>query len=67
MSLLLVFLTENYQTNHQNQCDDCKTITPSFGKTFLINDGWVCVDCVIDRIEGMKEPNWRLSAGKTET
>jgi hypothetical protein len=66
MSLLMVYLSENYETQ-SNACDDCRTITPAFGKSFLINGRWICMNCVIKRIEGQGNPSWHLPMERTET
>jgi hypothetical protein len=50
LSLLLVFLSENYSTS-TNRCNSCEDPSPRFGKSFLINGEWICVDCVLDRIQ----------------
>ena len=49
LSLLLVFLSENYSTSH-NRCNSCGTTTPRFDKCFFINGEWVCVSCVLQRV-----------------
>jgi hypothetical protein len=49
MSLLIVFLTENYE-HGIIPCEVCGTTIPSYSKTFLINKSWVCIDCILDRI-----------------
>jgi hypothetical protein len=66
MSLLMVYLSENYE-NRPNACDECKSITPPFGKSFLINGKWVCLNCVVNRIEDKRNPLWHLPVTKTET
>ncbi len=68
MSLLMVYLSENYETR-PNACDNCKTVTPAFGKSFLINGSWVCLDCVRKRIEGTVESqaSWNLALSRAET
>lgn len=55
MSLLLVFLTENY-TTEQRRCNVCDTTTPRFERSFLISGEWVCVDCVLSRMNGIPRP-----------
>ncbi len=54
-SLLLVFLSENYESRF-GHCEICGTPSPSFGKTFLMNSQigprWICVECIVNRIEG---------------
>ena len=50
MSLLLVFLTENYKCEYKS-CDECGTKTPRFERSFEIGDSWVCTDCIIERID----------------
>lgn len=50
LSLLLVFLSENYHTSTK-RCDICDTTVQSFGKSFNIGGKWVCVSCIIKRIQ----------------
>ena len=50
MSLLVVFLTENYETEHIS-CDECQTTNPRFDRVFLVNSKRVCIDCILRRIE----------------
>jgi len=50
LSLLLVFLSENYPTS-MNRCSSCDTTSPRFGKSFFISGEWVCVNCVLRRIQ----------------
>ncbi|MFW9847811.1 MAG: hypothetical protein ACFFF4_01660 [Candidatus Thorarchaeota archaeon] len=50
-SLLIVFLSENYE-HRIGTCDSCGKTNPQFGKIFLIATKWICVDCVIKRIDG---------------
>ena len=69
LSLLMVYLSENYESRAQ-ACDFCNSVTPAFGKTFLINSQWICLDCVIKRIEGKGLPpqvSWELQLSRTET
>ncbi|MCK5238823.1 MAG: hypothetical protein KAR33_04695 [Candidatus Thorarchaeota archaeon] len=49
VSLLIVFLSENYE-HRIGVCDSCGASRPQFGKTFLIGPKWVCVECVMKRI-----------------
>ncbi|MHA1906843.1 MAG: hypothetical protein ACW98Y_06090 [Candidatus Thorarchaeota archaeon] len=49
VSLLIVFLSENYE-HRLGACDSCGAAHPQFGKTFRIEHNWVCVECVIKRI-----------------
>ncbi len=51
MSLLLVFLTENY-TTELRRCNVCDTTTPRFERSFFIGGEWVCVDCILSRLNG---------------
>jgi hypothetical protein len=50
LSLLLVFLTENYPTS-KNRCNICDTTALRFGKSFFISGEWVCVNCILRRIQ----------------
>ena len=52
MSLLLVFLTENY-TTELRRCNVCDTTTPRYERSFLISGEWVCVDCILSRMNGI--------------
>ncbi len=49
VSLLIVFLSENYEHKF-GICDSCGVSRPQFGKTFLIGQKWICVECVMKRI-----------------
>jgi hypothetical protein len=49
LSLLLVFLTENFESQ-AGGCDVCLSSTPKFSKVFHINSRWVCVNCILERI-----------------
>lgn len=51
LSLLLVFLTENYHSEH-GDCASCGTSCPRFDKVYLINGKLICIDCIVKRIEG---------------
>lgn len=55
MSLLLVYLSENYTTELQH-CNVCGITTPRFERSYLINGEWVCVDCVLSRMNGNPYP-----------
>ena len=58
VSLLLVFLSENYEARH-GTCDSCGAVSPDFGKVFKIQSDWICVNCVISRIENKND--WALT------
>ncbi|OLS28351.1 MAG: hypothetical protein ThorAB25_18830 [Candidatus Thorarchaeota archaeon AB_25] len=55
MSLLLVFLTENYMTELR-RCNVCDTTTPRFDRSFFISGEWVCADCILARMNGLPRP-----------
>ncbi len=50
ISLLLVYLSENY-SDSLNPCSICRKSLVYLGRTFLIAGQWVCVDCVMKRME----------------
>ncbi|RLI55975.1 MAG: hypothetical protein DRO87_03075 [Candidatus Thorarchaeota archaeon] len=50
LSLLTVYLTENYQSS-SHSCDECNSTRPTLQRTFLIHNRWICLDCIIKRIE----------------
>lgn len=52
LSLLLVFLTENY-TTELRRCNVCDTTTPRYERSFMINGQWVCIDCILNRLNGV--------------
>lgn len=57
MSLLLVFLSENYSTELR-RCNVCDTTTPRFERSFFISGQWVCVDCILARMNGIPYIFW---------
>jgi hypothetical protein len=50
LSLLLVFLSENYPTS-TNRCNTCNSPVTRFGKSFFISGEWVCINCIVRRIQ----------------
>jgi hypothetical protein len=56
ISLLMVYLTENYE-HKSASCEECRSLKPSFAKTFSIRGKWICIDCVIERINGNMHHN----------
>jgi hypothetical protein len=51
LSLLLVYLTENYGSSYGGCCI-CGQSYPRFGKVYQINGKMICIDCIVQRIEG---------------
>ncbi len=61
ISLLLVYLSENYPDS-LNPCSICGKSLVYLGRTFLVAGHWVCVDCVMKRMESPQS-----SPGQSET
>ncbi len=49
VSLLVVFLSENFETG-TGPCQECGSTLYDFGKSFLIGGKWICMSCVISRM-----------------